>query len=148
VPEVEDAVRAVGHEPRPEDDVGPSVEQGLQEDLPVVGVVLEVGVLHDDEVGGGLGEPAPQGRPLAPVGGLPQQADPVVVLGHGLDRRNGRIGRAVVDDDHLGGEGRVEHTLEHGGDGLRLVEAGNDDGQALGGQRCSRRLGAGLPVRT
>ena len=67
MPEVEDTVRPAGQEPRAEDHVGLVVEDRRQQVAELVGVVLEVGVLHDDVVGRGVGEAGAQRGTLALV---------------------------------------------------------------------------------
>jgi hypothetical protein len=128
MPVVEDPVRRAGDEARPEHDVGQPVLERLQQRAVLAGVVLEVGVLHQDVVGAGLGEPTPQGGALAPVLGLQQHPHPRV--GEPGEDVAGPVGRSVVDDHHLGGPGRGEDLAHDDFDGPDLVEARNDDGQA------------------
>ena len=54
-------------EPRAVDDVGLALDDRLDELRVLRGVVLEVGVLDDDDLAGGVAEPGAQGRPLALV---------------------------------------------------------------------------------
>ena len=51
------------------------------------------------------------------------------------------IGRAVIDEDHLCNPRRVEHPYEELSHGALLVEARNDDRQALRDFRHRRSLG-------
>ena len=70
---------ATADEPRPVDDVGPAVDQRLQDGGVLGGVVLEVGVLDDDELGASLGESSAQRGALALVIGLDKKAQSLVV---------------------------------------------------------------------
>ena len=71
-------MRRRAEEARAVDDVGPVVEQRPEHLRVLVGVVLEVGVLHDDVVGRDLGEAASQRRALALVDRLLDDAHPRV----------------------------------------------------------------------
>ena len=135
-------MRAAGDEARPVDDVGLPVDERLHEGAVLAGVVLEVGVLHDHVLGGGLGEPPPQRRTLALVVRLQQHPDRGV--GQAGQDLAGAVGRAVVDDDDLARPGRREHLVDDGGDRRPLVEAGDDDRQA--GMRFNH--GADLQLRS
>jgi len=64
VPEVEHAVRPAADEARAEHDVGAAADDGLEQADIIVGVVLEVRVLHEDDVARGPREPVAQGRSL------------------------------------------------------------------------------------
>ena len=85
-----------------------------------------VGVPHHDVVAAGDGEPGEVG---AAVARALLAHDDRAVLGGDLGRR---IGRGVVDDDHLAGATRLADPLERLVDDLPhrlfLVQAGDDDG--------------------
>ncbi len=55
VPVIEDAMGAGAEEAGAEDDIGAIDEDGLDEDGVLGGIVFEIGVLDDHEIGGGLG---------------------------------------------------------------------------------------------
>ena len=63
VPEVEHAV-FLADEPRAEDDVGVSFDDGLKQLGVLFGLVFKVGVLDDDDIAGGMFEAGAQGAPL------------------------------------------------------------------------------------
>ena len=72
---VEDAAALAGQEARAVDDVGAVLQEGADQARIVARVVLEVGVLEQDEVAGRLGDAAADGRPLPLVLPLLEQAD-------------------------------------------------------------------------
>ena len=87
-------------EARAVDDVGTPFENGLQQHRVLARVVLEVGVLDDDDVAGGFADAASHRGALALVLALQQDADAVapVELGEDVPRP---IARPVVDDDEF-----------------------------------------------
>nr|WP_205699846.1 hypothetical protein [Conexibacter sp. SYSU D00693] len=136
-------LRAVAAEARAEDRVSLVVEQRLQEARDVVGVVLEVGVLDDDEVARGGGEALADRGALAAVDVAADDLDPRVPGGELLQDAQGAVGRGVVDDDELTLDrtGRLEQPGEDGGEVALLVEDRDDDAQARPGRR---RAGQGF----
>ncbi len=87
MPEEEDPVRAA-EEAGAVDDVGPAVEDGLEERRVLGGVVLQVGVLDEDDVARRRGESRLEGRPLAHVPRLEEDPD---VRGLRGGRRRSRV---------------------------------------------------------
>ena len=85
-----------------------------------------------------LREAAPQRRALAQVDRLERRRRTrgSSILARIVARA---VGRPVVDDDQLGGVGRLEHLLDDRHDGLVLVVAGHDDRQSPVSV-CERRL--------
>ena len=67
-------------EARAEDDVGLALEDRAQQQRVLARVVLEVGVLDDHDVAGGLAEAAGHRRALALVGGLEEDADAALAV--------------------------------------------------------------------
>ena len=129
VPEIDDAVGVSAGETGAEDDVGLAVDDGFEEARVFVGVVFEVGVLDDDSVAGGSGDAGSERGAFALID--------VVVDYFGDERGDlgaedfaGAVGRAVIDDDDLHrGYGSGADAIDDGADGLRLVIAGDDDGE-------------------
>ena len=66
VPEIVDALRAA-EKAGAEDDIGPAVEDRLEQLGIVAGVVSEIGILDKDDFAGGFGEAAAQGGAFALV---------------------------------------------------------------------------------
>ena len=99
----------------PNDDVGDAVDDRLDEARDVLRVVLEVGVLDDDDVAGREREARAQRRALAHVLGLQVNAHLVAAalsLGFGSqaveplvgelgEQLAAAVGRPVVDEDEL-----------------------------------------------
>ena len=111
---------------------GLAVGDGLEEARVLVGVILEVGVLHDDHVARGGGEPGAERGALSLVEIM---EDDLVDQRHdlGAEQVAGAVARAVVDDDDLlvldrGGPDAVDD----GADGLGLVVARDDDRELHG----------------
>ena len=135
VPEVHDAMGVAAHEARAEHDIRFAVEDGLEQLRVFLRVVLEIGVLHDDEITSGGGKAGAQRGPLALVA--------LVIEDPGDERDDFTaqnltrpIGRAVIHDDDLlleAGHGRRAHGVDNRPDGFRLVETGNDDGKLHAG---------------
>ena len=101
VPEIEDAVPVgAAEEPGSVDDVGLARENGPEQDGVFLRVVLEVGVLDDDEIARRGAHAGPDGRALPHVARL--QEDPDAVLAVELPEDVPRaVLRAVVHDHDL-----------------------------------------------
>ena len=102
---------------------------GVEQLGPVLGVVLEVGVLHEHEVAGDVLEAAADGRALAPVHVVGDDAHGAV--GELAQHVARAVGAAVVDDHDLEVDGQLDlahaaHDLHHG---VALVEHGDDHRQ-------------------
>ncbi len=129
MPEIDDAVGIAAGETGAEDDVGFAVDDGFEEARVFVGVVFEIGVLNDNGVARGGGDPGAKGGAFALVD--------LVVNDFGDERGDlvaqdvaGAVVRAVVDDDDLlVGDWGGADAVDDGADGLRLVVAGDDDGE-------------------
>jgi hypothetical protein len=100
VPEVEDAVAFAAGEAGAEDDVGDAGGDGFDEAGVLGGVVLEVGVLDDDELALGGGDAGAEGGALALVDGVSEEGD-AGGAGVGLKDFVGAVGGVVVDDDEF-----------------------------------------------
>ena len=101
VPEVEDAVPVrAAEEAGSVHDVGLAGEDGPEEDRVFLRVVLEVGVLDDDEIAGRGAHPGPDRRALPQVARLQEDADAVLAVELAEDVA-GAVRRAVVHDHDL-----------------------------------------------
>src|SRR5688572_11590288 len=120
MPKVEHAMRAA-EEPRPEDGVGAAVDDRLEEHRPVPWVVLEVGVLYDDDIPGARREGGADRRALPAILGMQLQD---IDASRGLELREpltGAVRREVVNaDDLLAHRHRVD-LVEDAVDRLPLV---------------------------
>src|SRR4030095_5326729 len=107
---------------------GAAAFDGRPEHLLVVArVVLEVGVLDDHELAGGLAKAAVQRGALAPV---PELVEHVHPLAHdAVGDSAGAVGGAVVDDDQLANPRGLEDALDRLLDGGELVVTRHDHGQ-------------------
>src|SRR4051812_2706513 len=127
VPEVDDAVRTAAEEAAAEDDVGMTVDDRLEQPRVVGGVVLEVGVLDEDDVAGRRREPGTQRGALPAV--LRLEHDDVA-RPHAVDELAAPVGAAVVDEHDLGVEPAEVGALDGGDDARQravLVVHGDDD---------------------
>ena len=112
-PVQEQHVAPLAGEARAVDDARLAPHDRRQQLGPVLGVVLEVGVLHQDEVAGHVGETGADGRALAPVGLVHDDAHGAV--GELAEHVAGAVGAAVVDDDDL----EVDRAARPGACGAR-----------------------------
>ena len=129
VPEIDHAVRVGPHETRAKDDIGPAGQDGCEQAGILVGIVFEVGILHDDDVAGGGGEAGAERGALALVDLMVNNPGEFAFDLVAQDVA-GPVGRTIVhDQDFLPLDRRGPDGGEDGMDGLPLVEAGNDDGK-------------------
>ena len=110
VPEQEHPVRSA-QKARAVDDIGVAFEDGGQELRIVARIVLQVGVLDDDDLAAHLGLSGPERCPLASVALMAQ--DDEVGPDDALEELGRRVGRAIVHDDELFLLGRPPHAGDH-----------------------------------
>ena len=137
MPEEQHAMRPA-EKARSEHRIGPPVQNRLQERRIVRRVVLQVGVLDDDDVALRLREAGPQRRALALVALVVEDAhvialDPV----HDLARA---IGRGVVHDDDFLAVRRGLDLPDDLGDEVLLVVNRDDDREQRAGILCHADL--------
>ena len=129
VPEVEDAVGAAVKSVA-EHHVRLALEDGLEQDRVVARVVLEVGVLDDDDVPARLGQTRADRRALAAVDGVPDEAE---ALGA---RRTSFSTMAAVSSFEASSTTMISRARSSGRgvdprddlrDGVLLVVGGHDD---------------------
>ena len=131
VPEVEDPVRPTGEEARAEHHVGDAPLERLEHHGVLGGVVLEVGVLHDDVLGRcTMRERRAQRRALAPVDGVAQHADPRVVECSGEHLRRCRRSEPSSTTTISAIHGDVQHPVDQRRHRAGLVEARHGHRQA------------------
>jgi hypothetical protein len=128
VPEEEHAVRPA-QKTAAVDDVGPAVQDGLEELRILPGIVFQVGVLDKDDIALGVRESRLQRPSLAGV----------LLVEENLGLRRGEfrkdlarpVGRPVIDDDDLLLQTDVDglDPAEDFLDRVFLVEDGDDDGK-------------------
>src|SRR5664280_1563412 len=132
VPEIDYPVRLGANETRAKNDIGLTVEDGLDQLGIFPRVVFQIGVLDEHDVTGDGGEPGPERGALAAIN--------LVINDLVHQRRNLRaqkvpraISRAVVnDDDLLFRDRRGANTVDDLADRLGFVVAGDDDGKLHG----------------
>ena len=128
-PVQEQHVATFAGEARAVDDARAALEDGREQPRPVLGVVLEVGVLHEDKIARRALEAGADRSPLAPVLGMRDDADGAVAQ----LRQDGAgpVVAAVVDDDDLAFDGQLHrpHPAHDLRDSAALVEDGDDDRQ-------------------
>lgn len=134
VPIVQDAVLAVSEETAAVHDIGPALNDRLQELRVFVGVVFQVGVLYDHDVAGCLSEAGAQCRALALVHVVELQRDAVerirlVRLRQRFHDFPGIVMAAVVYQDDLLSNGHFRYGLQKNRQGLLFVVDGDDHGE-------------------
>ena len=92
VPERQDAGLLAGHVARAEDGVGVAVEERLEQAGVLGGIVLEVGVLNERKIAGGLLDGGANGGALARVAFLAEEADLGEAGGQALEDLPGAVG--------------------------------------------------------
>jgi hypothetical protein len=126
---------AAGHVARPEHDVG-AVPGRVDQPREVGGIVGEVGVHLDHEVGAGrqrLAESGEVGAAEAVLALAMQDADVGVLEREPVGEVAGAVRRRVVHDEHGARDGRVAarergpRERDHGREVLALVVGGEDD---------------------
>jgi hypothetical protein len=95
------------------------------------GWVLEIGVHDDDAIAGGAVDTGGDGGLVAEVAGEEDGAEVRIGMGGGGEEMGGGVGGAVVDEEEfvggVDGGGDGDETGEGEGDGLLLVEQGDDE---------------------
>jgi hypothetical protein len=102
---------------------------GTQEEGNLQGIVLQVRILHDDDVSGRGREPGPQRRPFATIVLVHHEPIDQGALEAG-EQVSGSVRRAVVDDDHLQVQRDLPDALEQGLHRVDFVIDGYDDGES------------------
>jgi hypothetical protein len=92
MPEVQHAVRIPSEEPRPDDNVGASVCKRFNQAAQILRVVLEIRVLHRDEVAGRAPEAGVEGGALALIHLVNEQMHLWMLAREGLGQRTRSIG--------------------------------------------------------
>src|SRR5207237_236711 len=110
-------------EPRAEARIGPAVDNGLEQLPPVSRVVLQVGVLNDDDVAGAHGERLANGGALAAIHRLQVQAIDAAFVAELLEKVAGAIGGTVADDDDILFNGRRDARSTAASRIVRVVTA-------------------------
>ena len=106
-------------------------------------VVLQVGVLHDHDVAGGVAEALAQGRPLALIARLVDHAQIAVGL-HFLQNAPRAVRAAIIDQDDLFRNVHGPHAAHHLADPALLVVNRDDDRELEPGRhRIDAELTAG-----
>ena len=108
------------NEPRPVHNGGPFGLERLEQDPVIVGGVLEVGVLDQDDLTAGVGQAGPDGRALSGVGLVAKGTNPIPVDAalHHLPRV---VTRPVVDQNDLEVLWHLENGVDHVLERLPLV---------------------------
>ncbi len=126
--EVQDARSAPGQEARPKDHVSLAIFDRLDQPGDVDRVVLQVGILHDDNLARAGGEAGPQRRGFALVRRLANQAHARDLLAKFLDDLRRVVLRAIVDHDRFVQVGDfAEQCGEHRSNGFFLVISRDND---------------------
>ena len=114
-----------------EDEFLPAGGEGREQDVVVVEVVFEVGVLDEDDIAGGVGEAGADGVTFAAGTVFEDEFDPRVGV-VGLDDGAGAVGRITLDHNNLEGptrDGFREDGVEGLAYGRGLVVDRDDDGE-------------------
>src|SRR5579859_4213849 len=110
----------------PEDNLGLALEDRGDESRPIPRVVLQVGVLDEDEVAAGRTDPGSHRRAFAPVDAVAHH--PYRRVLEGSQDLVGPIHRSVVDDDDFPVDRQIDptHPPDDLPDGVSLVVDGHD----------------------
>jgi hypothetical protein len=122
-----------------EDGVGLALHDEVDELRELLGAVLQVGVLHHDDVAPGLGDPAAHRRALAAVAVLEQHPEAVLLREAG-QQVAAAVGAGVVHRDQLLAQRHRHHALHHLLEGGALVVDRHHDGE----ERVLERRGPAL----
>ena len=146
-------VLALAGEPAAVDDTGLAAQDRFEEARPVVGVVLEVGVLNQDEIAVRLGQPGADRGALALVHLVVQ--DPHRRVLERIQHLVRAVAAPVVDHNDLEHQRQVDrpHAPDDLGHGRPLVEDRHDDaecpvGPLGGGFGSSSVMVRSSPVRS
>src|SRR6266849_1425775 len=125
VPVVEDPVRAA-EKPRPENRIGASLNQWLEERRPIGRAVLEIGVLNDDDVSVTCGDCRPDGRAFPAILLLKDG-----LLNHSIGEKSLQdvtraVGRAIVNADDFRRVRSRPYALHYLCNGVDFVINGNE----------------------
>lgn len=132
MPEVEHAVHAGPKEARAKDDIGLAEEDGSKELWILVGVVFEVGILDDDDVGIDMLEAGAKGGTFSLIDLMGEDANAVVGLGKFLHGVPCAVFGAVVHHDELRDLGSGKDFLDDEVKRAFLVVNRDDDAKAAG----------------
>lgn len=132
VPEVEHAVHTGAEESRAEDNIRATREDRHEEFGVLIGVVFEIGVLDDDDVGIDVLESGAQGGSFALVDLVGENADAVVGLGEGLHGLPSAVFGTIIDHHQFRDFGAGEDFFDDDMERLFLVVNGDDDTEAAG----------------
>src|SRR5436305_9945209 len=130
-----------------EDNVGAAGEHGGEQDGVILGVVLEVGVLHQDEITRDLRHPGADRVALAVVFFMQQDANATSALTLDGGQKFARaVRRKIVNDDDLFFErnGDSGNRLDDVLDRVALIEDWNDDREFFGRAVVGGRQDIGL----
>src|SRR5579863_9753679 len=131
MPEIENAMSpGAAEKTGSEDHIGFAGKNRSQEQMIFGRIVFEIGILHDDEGRGGLGNPGAQRCALTLVHLVAEQFDARVELSLPSEPVPGAVLRAVVDDEQFLHRPLVEHDADDFGYRRGLVVDGHDRRQA------------------
>ena len=113
MPERQHAGLLAGHVAGAEDGVGVAIQQRAQQARVFGGVVLQVGILDQREIAGGLADGGAHGGAFAAVAFVPVEADLREAGGQALQDVEGAVGGAVVHNHqfplHVFRQGSGQH---------------------------------------
>ena len=129
VPEVENAMRTA-MESVPEDNVGMAFEDGLEQPRIVLWIILQGGILNDDDIAGHAGDRGADGCSLSAIARMDEEANLIlVVAAQALQDLSGAVNGGVIHQDDLFLIGSRLHPLEDELNGVALVIDWNDHGE-------------------
>ncbi len=111
-----------------EDGVRLALDDEVEQLRVLLGAVLEVGVLDDDDVAHGRGDAAAHGGPLPAVPFLDEVRE-AAAGGQRLDDVAAAVRGGVVDRDQLEAQGHGQDAIDDLLDGPPLVVDGHHDGE-------------------
>ena len=114
-------------EAAPVDNIDATVQNGRNERIVVLGVILQVSILDNGDLTTGMGQATTHRSALPPIGGMADHRQIGDAIGCKSEELERLIRGVIIDGDDLLIIGNCGNTLENLGDRLSLVITGHDD---------------------
>jgi hypothetical protein len=138
MPKEQNTVRVTAHEARPIDHIGISIDDGIEQGIVFIGIVLHVGVLDEQPITGRPGDASMNGGTLTLIDIMAKILDTGFRMKEDIffDHPVSIVLGTVVDDKDLFLDAfdkrHASDLIEDGSDGSFLIIGRDDDGQFFG----------------